>query len=150
MEPSENGYRPDIQDRLLELRAAGISYNECALTLATEGYRTRSGRPYTAQGLQKRAKPFEGPQAIVFQGVDEEAQLELFLQLLHVGSRQEGKAGDIFRASLDVWNAAITANKGRWEAAKEAVETASRLRKVRSSKSSKSAEAAETAETTDA
>ena len=122
---------PDMLDRLLELRNNHQSYSECALLLAAEGYRNPSGRPYTSQGLQKRIRPFEGPGAIVHRDGDDESQLELFFQLMVVGSRGEGRSGEIFRASLEAWNAALSANRGRWRAAEAAMEAAKAIRHTR-------------------
>ena len=126
-----DGDRPDLVDRLLELRNDHKSYSECALVLAREGYVNPSGKPYTSQGLQKRIRPFEGPGAVVHQGGDEESQLELFVQLMLVGARNEGRTGQIFGASLDAWNQALAANKGRWAAAEAAMEAARKVRHTR-------------------
>lgn len=122
---------PDLVDRLLELRNDHQSYSECALVLAREGYVNPSGKPYTSQGLQKRIRPYEGPGAVVHTGGDDESQLELFFQVMLVGSRNEGRSGEIFKASLEAWNAAIATNKGRWQAAVDALEVAHQMRKAR-------------------
>ena len=125
---------PDLVDRLLELRNDHQSYSECALVLAREGYVNPSGKPYTSQGLQKRIRPYEGPGAVVHTGGDDESQLELFVQVMLVGARNEGRSGQIFRASLEAWDAALVANQGRWRAAEAAMEAAKAIRHTRAKK----------------
>ena len=129
MDVSSNGDRPDLTDRLLELRSDNVSFNKCAAILAAEGYVVRgTGNPLTPQGCAARARVYEQPLQLVHEGGDLDQQVKLFLQVLMVGTRNPGPSGEMFKSGLQAYKAAIKARKGRFAAAQEAVEVCAKAR----------------------
>ena len=75
-------------NRLLDMRASGISLNEASRTLASEGYESQFGTALTPQRLQQVLAPWENPlAAIVDDSPDFVSKARLGLAILEVGSR---------------------------------------------------------------